>query len=145
MLAACGCTVKGTAGASEVLCLTPALRRAGISFKKLLLKLQGVFNQGLGAVAQWFAVEVLPLRDGAGVGWGRELGNVQDPFFGCPSSGSGCAVPAGSGLYDEDLSPPKCQIGSPSPLPGHMARNRWSTGAAPGDIILAEIMSLEST
>lgn len=82
MLAECCCTVKGTAGASEVLCLTPALGRAGTSFKKLLLKLQGVFNQGLGAVAQWFAVEVLPLRDGTGVGWGRELGNVQDRSLG---------------------------------------------------------------
>ena len=68
MLAECGCTIKGAAGASEVLCLTPALGRAGISFKKLLLKLQGVFNQGLGAVAQWFTAEVLRLRDWGG-GW----------------------------------------------------------------------------
>lgn len=56
-----GWIIKGTAEASEILCLPPALWRAGINFKKLLLKLCGVFNKGLGAVTQGFSAEVLSL------------------------------------------------------------------------------------
>ena len=80
------------------------------------------------------------------MGWERggegEVGNVQNPFLHSPSLGSGCCL-QGVG-YSEGLSLSKCQIGSPFPAPGHMARNGWSTGAAPGDIILGKLWGRSS-
>lgn len=71
-----------------------------------------MFNKGLGAVAQWLSMDVLPGRERDR---SKGLGKVQDAFLVVPGRGSGCAVPAVSGLRDKDLSHPKCHVASPVP------------------------------